>query len=269
MDNRPIGVFDSGLGGLTAIKELKKVLPNEKLLYFGDTGRVPYGTRSKETISKYTNQDMNFLLSRDVKMIVAACATVSSNAQEVLSSSPVPFTTIIQPSSKTALDLTKNNRIGVIATSATINSKAFEICLKELNPNCEVFSKACPLLVPLVESGFISEEDEITNLVIKRYLSEFKDKEIDVLILGCTHYPILEKNIKNEMGDGVALVNSGKEIAKYCADLLTERNIRADKHSKESEFFVSDSVQNFNEIATICLGSKITESITQIDIENY
>ena len=267
MDNRPIGVFDSGLGGLTAIKELRKVLPNEKLFYFGDTGRVPYGTRSADAIAKYTKQDMAFLLSQNVKMIVAACATVSSNAKEILQTSPVPFATIIEPSADAASNATKNGKIGVIATSATINSKAFEIALSAKNH--EVFSTACPLLVPLVENGFIEQDEQITRLALEHYLKPLIEKGIDTLILGCTHYPILQNIIKSILGDNVTLINSGKEIATDCAKKLNALNLLADNSTKESEFFVSDSVQNFNDIAKICLGSAITEKITKIDIDKY
>lgn len=269
MDNRAIGVFDSGLGGLTAIKELRKVLPNEKLLYFGYTGRVPYGTRSAEIISKYTKQDMNFLLSQNVKMIVAACATVSSNSRDILETSIVPYTSIIRPCCETIIKTTKNGKIGIIATLATINSKAFEKNLKNENPNFEIYSEACPLLVPLVEGGFIAEDEELTIMALKRYLLPLKEKGIDTLVLGCTHYPILEKQIAKIMGENVALINSGKEIARDCAEKLHKLNLLADESEKEDEFFVSDSVQNFNAIAKICLGSEIKEKTTKIDIENY
>lgn len=268
MDNRAIGVFDSGLGGLTAVKELRKILPNETILYFGDTGRVPYGTRSAEIISKYTKQDMNFLLKKDVKIIVAACGTVSSNAIEVLNKLPVPYVSVIESSAKTAIQKTKTGKIGVIATSATINSKAFARKLKKINPDVDVYSIACPLLVSLVENGFIDEDDKITNLALQRYLRPFASCNIDTLILGCTHFPILKNAIAKIMGPKVTLINSGEEIAKYCEEILRKNNLLSDRKKGKDEFFVSDSVQEFNDIAEICLGEKITEKITKIDIEN-
>ncbi|MFI3325362.1 MAG: glutamate racemase [Clostridia bacterium] len=267
MDNRAIGVFDSGLGGLTAVKELRKILPNETILYFGDTGRVPYGTRSAEIIAKYTKQDMEFLLKQNVKAIVAACGTVSSNAIHVLKELPVPYTSVIEPSSYAAIHKSRNGKIGVIATSATINSGAFEKKLKEINPDVDVFSTACPLLVSLVENGFIDENETITNLALEKYLTPFISKDIDTLILGCTHYPILKNSIAKIMGPKVALVSSGEEIAKSCMNILAENDLLSNNKMNEDEFFVSDSVQDFNDIAKICLGQEITEKITKIDIE--
>ncbi len=269
MDNRAIGVFDSGLGGLTAVRELMKVLPNEKVLYFGDTGRVPYGTRSAETIAKYASQDMNFLIKQNVKVILAACGTVSSNAKHVLENLSVPYTAIIDPCCKAAIDSTKNGKIGVIATSATINSHAFSKTLKNTIPSFEVYETSCPLLVPLVENGFIDENNEISELALKNYLLPLKEKGIDTLILGCTHYPILEKLISKVIGDEVILINSGKEIAKECVNILKTHDMFSNLNNTENEYFVSDSVQNFNSIAEICLGEKIKGNITKIDIENF
>lgn len=269
MDNRAIGVFDSGLGGLTAVRELRKVLPDEKIIYFGDTGRVPYGTRSAETIAKYASQDMNFLLSLDVKMIVAACGTVSSNAKHILDKLQVPHTNIVDPCSHSAVQATKNGKIGIIATAASINSKAFERKIKEINSEIKVFGKSCPLLVTLVENGFIGEDETITNLALEHYLTDLKKEGVDTLILGCTHYPILAKNIAKIIGENVVLINSGEEIAKETVKTLTHNDMLSEHTSQKGEFFVSDSVQNFSEIAEICLGEKITEKITKIDIDTY
>lgn len=269
MDNRAIGIFDSGLGGLTAVKELRKVLPNEKILYFGDTGRVPYGTRSAQTIAKYAKQDINFLLKQNVKMIVAACGTVSSNAKQVLDGIPILHTNILEPCCEAALKATKNNKIGIIATSATINSGSFDAILKKNNSNLEVYSVACPLLVTLVENGFVETSDELARLAVKRYLEPLKEKNVDTIILGCTHFPILKRIIGDVVGEDVKLINSGKEIAYSCAEILKKNDLLCEEKSQMGEFFVSDSVQDFNKIAKICLGSEIKEKITKIDIEKY
>ncbi len=269
MDNRAIGVFDSGLGGLTAVREIKKVLPNEKILYFGDTGRVPYGTRSAETIAKYARQDINFLLKQDVKMIVAACGTVSSNASAVLDEIPVPHTNIIEPCCDKALEVTRNKKIGVIATSATISSGSFERKLKFMDNSVEVFAKSCPLLVPLVENGFIDRENKVTRLVVEEYLATLRENGVDTIILGCTHYPILKEIIGDIVGDEVKLINSGKEIAHRCKTILEKFNMLSQQNNNEAEFFVSDSVEGFEKTATICLGAPISGNITKIDIEEY
>ncbi len=269
MDNRPIGVFDSGLGGLTAVRELVKCLPQENIVYFGDTGRVPYGTKSRDTICKYTKQDLAFLLSKDVKIIVAACGTVSSNAKHVLQELDIPFLTIVEPSVSAAIAASKNKKVGVIATSATINSRVFERELKSIDNTVEVYSKACPLLVSLVESGFIERDDQVTKLVLERYLEGFKLNGIDTLILGCTHYPILKHAIADVIGSDVKLINSGAETAKQCLSILKELGSLSSQNNSESNFYVSDSVQDFNMIAKICLGDDIGERVTKIDIEKF
>ncbi len=269
MTKKAIGVFDSGLGGLTAVRELRKILPNETIKYFGDTGRVPYGTRSTETICKYTRQDMNFLMSKDVKIVVAACGTVSSNAKSVLDELPVPVITVIEPTALAAVNATKNGRIGVIATSATINSGAFKNEINKHNKKIEVFSKSCPLLVSLVENGFIEKDEIITKLVLERYLTSLIENDIDTLILGCTHYPILSDAIQQIVGEKVKLINSGKETAKYCLKVLSENDLLLDNKIHIDEFFVSDSVQNFYDIAKICLGEDIGSNVTKIEIHRY
>ena len=182
-----IGVFDSGLGGLSAVKEFLHVLPNEKIIYFGDTGRVPYGNRSRETISKYALQDANFLLKHNVKTVVAACGTVSSVAGDMLEEKlSVPYTGVVNPTAFIADQKTKNGKIGIIGTAATISSHSYKLRLEKLNPKYKVYEQACPLFVPLVENGFICRDDQIVRLVIRRYLSELKETGVDTLILGCT-----------------------------------------------------------------------------------
>ena len=217
MDNRPIGVFDSGLGGLTAVKELEKVLPGESVIYFGDTGRVPYGTRSRETVRRYARQDMAFLTRHDVKAVLAACGTVSSTAGDIGAALPVPYFDVLNPTARAAAKRTRRGVVGVIGTNATIHSGSYT---KALLPGLKVFCQACPLFVPLVESGFVEPEEEITYLAAKRYLEPLRQAGVDVLILGCTHYPIISKAIGRVMGEGVELVDSGREAALALAEEL-------------------------------------------------
>ena len=266
-----IGVFDSGLGGLSAVKEFMRVLPTEKIIYFGDTGRVPYGTRSRETIKKYAFQDAAFLLEHKVKMIVAACGTVSSVAGvELEEGLPVPYTGVVNPTAFAAVRKTKNGRIGVLGTSATIGSHSYKRRLEKLNPELEVFEKACPLFVPLVENGVISPKDQITRLVVERYLSELKLNGIDALILGCTHYPLLKEAISDYMGSGVELIDSGRETAVYAAKVLADNDLLCETlNQKSPEFYVSDAPEGFESVAGLFLGRDMGHTVTQIDIEQF
>nr|MBQ5811433.1 glutamate racemase [Clostridia bacterium] len=255
-----IGIFDSGLGGLTAYKELRDLLPNEKFVYFGDTGRVPYGTRSKELLTKYSKQDINFLRSMGATAILAACGTVSSVVLDELKNEfDIPLFGVVDSSVKKALASTKNKIIGVIGTGATISSGSFEKKLKEGGAK-EVISVACPLFVTLVENGYIDRSCEVTRSVAKDYLKKISDAGADTLILGCTHFPIISDIIADIL-PGVTLINSGAEAAKDICSL-------ADGESGESEFFVSDSPTNFDEVARIFLGGE-TVTAKKIDIEKY
>ena len=262
-----IGVFDSGLGGLSAVKEFLHVLPAEKIIYFGDTGRVPYGTRSCDTIRKYAFQDAGFLLKNNVKMIVAACGTVSSVAGDALREKlPVPYTGVVNPTAFTAVRKTKNGKIGVIGTAATVNSHSYKLRLQKLNPDVTVFEQACPLFVSLVENGIIHRDDQITRLVVRRYMAELKDNGVDTVILGCTHFPLLREAIS----DDVTLVDSGFETANYAAKVLRERDLLNDDAAvKQPEFFVSDTPEGFESVAGLFLGRDMEHSVTQIDIEQY
>ncbi len=266
-----IGVFDSGLGGLSAVKEFIRALPNEKIIYFGDTGRVPYGTRSRDTIKKYALQDARFLLRHNVKMIVAACGTVSSVAGDLLEESlPVPYTGVVNPTAYTAVRKTRNGKIGVIGTAATVGSHSYKLRLQKLDAGVEVFEKACPLFVPLVENGIIHRDDQITRLVVRRYMSELKDSGVDTVILGCTHFPLLREAISDFMGDGVELVDSGFETAGYAAKVLREQGLlNSDTTPKTPEFFVSDTPEGFENVAGLFLGRDMEHTVTQIDIEQY
>ncbi len=254
-DNRPIGVFDSGLGGLTVLKELQKVLPFEDIVYFGDTGRVPYGSRSNETIIHYAKQDENFLLSKNVKYIVAACGTVSAVAACTANELPVPFVGVVENSVLDAVASTKNNKIGVIATAATINNGAHKKLIKEKLPNAQVTTVSCPLFVPLVEEGWVSANDEVVLGTVKRYLEPIVLAGVDTLILGCTHYPVLEDAIKKVVGEKVTLINMGCATAKAVrAQLLKLEMLKETNSPSKTEFYVSDLTDSFSKIANVLLG---------------
>lgn len=270
MDPRPIGVFDSGLGGLTAVRQLTAGMPDETIVYFGDTGRVPYGSRSRETIRRYARQDAAFLLSQGVKMVIAACGTVSSVAADLGESLPVPFLGVLAPTAAAAAAATRTGKIGVIGTTATIRSGSYRRALSAINPALEVFDRDCPLFVPLVENGFLGEDDPIPLLTAERYLAPLKEAGVDTLILGCTHYPLLEPVIRRVMGEGVALVDSGRETALACRRFLLSRNLAAPpEHEGGRRFYVSDRTEGFAGIAQILLGENLDGQVEHIDIESY
>lgn len=266
MDSRPIGVFDSGLGGLTAVSEIIKLLPNEDIVYLGDTARVPYGTRSKETIARFALEDTDFLLKNDVKCIVVACNTVSSVAiSEVKKHSPVPVFGVIKPAAKKTVSKSTNKRVGVIGTRATIASKAYEKAIKRMDKKFKVFSKSAPLLVPFIEEGNI--KGKIIEDVCKLYLDSFKKNKIDSLIMGCTHYPIIEGIIAKIVGDKVALINPGKEVAYDVKDYLTDNKlINGKKSIGVRKYFVTDLTDRFIKVAEMFLGGKIKGRIEKVNL---
>lgn len=267
MDNRPIGVFDSGLGGLTAVKVLENIMPHENIIYFGDTGRVPYGNRSREIIRKYAKQDIGFLRSNDVKMIIVACGTVSSVAGDLIEDLDLPATTVLKPTARAAAAATKTGRVGVIATTATIHSGSYRRELAAINPKIEVFERDCPLFVPLVENGFVDEDDEVTRLVAERYLVSLREQKVDTLIMGCTHYPIISKIISRVMGDGVTLIDSGREAALYAQQILDQQGLLCDNTQESSStYFVSDTVEGFSQVADIFLGQNVNQNVQHVDI---
>lgn len=267
MDQRPIGIFDSGLGGLSTVRAMKKILPNEDIVYFGDTGRVPYGTRSNETIETYTAQDIKFLRTFDCKMIVVACGTVSTVAEKTIESLSEPATGIAKPSARAAVNASKNGKIGVMGTSATINSGAFDKEILKLNPNAEVTSVACPMLIPLVENNWIDIDDEITNGAVRRYIDPVLAKGVDTLILGCTHFPILAPIIQKIAGDNVTLIDTGLEEARYVKSVLEEKDMcNSPEHTSIQKFYVSDKAQNFCNVANALLGESIDDRCEFIDI---
>ena len=270
MDNRPIGVFDSGLGGLTAVKQLEQVLPGESLVYFGDTGRVPYGSRGKDTILRYARQDMDFLLAQNVKAVLAACGTVSSVARSVGEALSVPYIDVIGPSARAAAAATKNGKIGVIGTAATIASDSYRSALLRIDHKLEVYPQACPLFVSLVESGFVSPQDEVTRLVAERYLAPVRAAGVDTLILGCTHYPIIAPTVAGVMGRGVTLIDSGREAALALAQALKERDLLCEEgHRRQASYFVTDTPENFLNVAELFLGHSVEGRTQRIDIESY
>lgn len=271
MDNRPIGVLDSGMGGLTAVRELLKVLPGEDIVYFGDTGRVPYGTRSAEIVTRYAMQDINFLLSRQVKMVIAACGTVTTTLPtEMTDRFHFPYTGVLYPTVQAAAKASRSRRIGVIATATTIRTGAYERELHRLDPEIRVFSKACPMFVPLVENGYVDRGNPVTRLIAEEYLLPLKEQDIDTLILGCTHYPVLAPVIGEIMGDRVTLVDSGKAAADYAKKLLTEQGLLAERASGGTcSYFVSDAPNDFAGNASRFLGGSFGGEVTKVEITGY
>lgn len=270
MDQRPIGVFDSGLGGLTALKELRRVLPGEEPIYFGDTGRVPYGGRGRETILRYARQDVAFLRTFDLKAIVIACGTVSANAlAELQEENDLPIFGVVEPAAKAAVEATQKGKVGLIATAASIRSGAYEREIGALNAAVTVAAEACPLFVPLVENGRFRPGDKVAELVAEEYLQPMKAHGVDALVLGCTHYPLLREVIGREMGPGVALIDVGAACADHAAKVLREKGMLADREKGACRYFVSDSTQDFTRLAEIFLGEPVEGSVERIDIERY
>lgn len=255
-NRNPIGVFDSGIGGLTVVKEISKKLPNESIVYFGDTARVPYGTKSTKTIIKFAREDIDFLLENNVKIIVSACFSVSSNAFPYLRNEfEVPIIDMISPGVQAIKNKTYK-KIGVIGTEATIESGTFEKELKKSNKNLEIYSKTCPLFVPLAEEGWTT--GEVPLKVSEKYLSFFLDKGIEALILGCTHYPLLYSVIRKVLGENVDIIEPGKEVALIIKNLLRNKNLESDSGGN-LKVYLSDIPRNFDKIAKKFLGQTIKE----------
>lgn len=267
MDN-PIGVFDSGIGGLTVVKHINRMLPDENLVYFGDTARVPYGTRSKKLIMQYALEDAAFLRQFDIKLLIVACNTASAIAIDLLKKTlDIPVTGVIVPGVEAALSATSSGRIGIIGTTATVNSQAYERRLKSANPNIEAFSQPCPLLIPLVEEGWI--EEAVTYQVVEKYLRPVLEKNVDTLILGCTHFPVLANVIAEVVGPGVRLIDSGEETARVAVDMLGENGYKNMSGIKKPfSFYVSDIPDKFDEIGTRFLGEPVVNA-QRIDFEQF
>lgn len=268
MKNKAIGVFDSGLGGLTAVRELIKVLPSEDIIYFGDTARLPYGTRSPEMVTRFAEQDLRFMLTHDLKAILVACGTISSVALPVLSRiSPVRITGVVTPASEKAVQSTKNGRILVLGTGTTVNSRSYEKAIAAIDPGISVKAVACPMFVPLVENGFSAPGDKVATLVARKYLDPVKDFGADTVILGCTHFPILSDVIGQCLGD-VVLVDSGKAAADDLSVYLKQNGLCRSDGGK-STFYVSDEVSNFASLAEICLHRSLEGKVKKVNIEDY
>lgn len=269
MDERPIGVFDSGLGGLTALRELRRRLPGEELIYFGDTSRVPYGGRSRETILRYARQDVAFLRTFDLKAIVIACGTVSANAlAELTAENDVPLFGVVAPAAAAAVAQTRNGRIGLIGTRASIRSGAYEWEIAKRDPEAKIFAVPCPLFVPLVENGRFRPGDRVVELVAEEYLAPLQGS-VDTLVLGCTHYPLLSEVIAQIMGDTVHLIDSGAACAAAAAQFLQEHDLLSSRSDALTHFYVSDSTEDFASLASLFLRDTTAPPVAKIDIESF
>lgn len=268
--NAPIGVFDSGVGGLTVAREIMRQLPDERIVYFGDTARVPYGSKSKKTIIRYTRQIIRFMLSQGVKAAVIACNTASANAlEEVEQDLDIPIIGVIKAGARTAVKATKNGNIGVIGTEATIQSGIYTQVMTSLRPDIKVTGKACPLFVPLVEEGLL--HDSVTDEIASRYLSVLKGKYIDTLVLGCTHYPLLRSTLRRLLGEDVTLVNPAYETAIELKQLLEEHGLSrcpGELPGEKYQFYVSDLAEKFTSFATSILPNEVKKTHL-VNIEEY
>ena len=271
MDTRPIGVFDSGLGGLTAVRELARLMPEEDLVYFGDTGRVPYGGRSKDILVRYARQDVAFLRTFEPKAIVIACGTVSTTALEVLQAeNDIPIFGVVEPAIQAAAHVTQNGRVGIVATRASIRSRAYERALDAFRPGTAVTARACPLLVPLVENGRFQPGDIVAETVVAEYLAPVKAAGVDTLILGCTHYPLMKPLVGAYMGAGTTLVDVGEQCARWVKKQLEWDGLRNGRPGAgRHRYYVSDSTEDFAPLASIFLGEDVGDEVEQIDITAY
>lgn len=269
--NAPIGVFDSGVGGLTVVREIMRQIPNEKIIYFGDTARLPYGSKSRETVTRFSKQIVRFLNTFQVKTIVVACNTASAYAlDELEQENDIPMIGVVKPGAKVASEVTRNGRIGVIATEATIGSRLYNQYITELNKNVTIYGKACPLFVPLVEEGLW--EDPVTDEIARRYLTELIDLDIDTLILGCTHYPLIRSTVGKIMGENVTLVNPAYETARELKEMLAQKGLLGDHApalgENQYQFYVSDIADKFKSFANSIIKYGILSAKT-IYIEEY
>lgn len=266
----PIGVFDSGVGGLTVVREIMRQIPNERIIYFGDTARVPYGSKSQETVTRFSEQIVRFLRTFQVKTIVVACNTASAYAMDILEEeSDIPIIGVVKPGARVAAQTTRNGRIGVIATEATIGSHIYAKFLRELNREVTVYGKACPLFVPLVEEGF--KEHEVTREIIEYYLESLRATDIDAMILGCTHYPLLRSRIREYMGKEIQIVNPAYETAIDLKTLLEDQDMAnkgSDPAGSRYEFYVSDTADKFRQFANTVMPFDVPET-NVVNIESY
>lgn len=267
----PIGVFDSGVGGLTVAREIMRQIPNEKIIYFGDTARVPYGSKSQETVTRFSEQIVRFLRTFQVKTIVVACNTASAYALDTLEKDiDIPIIGVVKPGAKVAAKATRNGRIGVIATEATIGSRIYSKYIQQLNKDVTIYGKACPLFVPLVEEGLL--QDPVTDEIARRYLTELIDIDIDTLILGCTHYPLIRSTLGRIMGEKVTLVNPAYETAIELKSMLKKLDLLNEEApglgSNQYQFYVSDKAEKFVRFANSIIKYGILSAKT-VNIEEY
>jgi glutamate racemase len=267
LDTRPVGVFDSGIGGLTVVKEIMKIIPNEDIVYFGDTARVPYGSKSKETIIKFARQDARFLIEKGVKAIVIACNTASAFSLETLKNElSIPIIGVIEPGAHAAVKSTVNGNIGIIGTEGTIGSGAYEKAILKLRSDYRISGYPCPLFVPLVEEGWAGSK--VSYMVAEEYLKPIKKSDIDTLVMGCTHYPLLKNVVADILGEGVTLINPAEETALELKKILEEKNLNSNQIKSCYNFYVSDNPEKFSRIGSNFLNEKIY-NIQKIDIEKY
>lgn len=268
--NSPIGVFDSGIGGLTVAREIMRQMPRERIIYFGDTARLPYGSKSQDTVLRYSRQIIRFLMTKEVKAIVIACNTASAYALETVEKElDTPIIGVIRAGARTAVRATRNGKIGVIGTEGTISSGIYTDVMKSMRPDIEVTGKSCPLFVPLVEEGLL--HDSVTDEIASRYLSVLKGRFIDTLVLGCTHYPLIRSTLRRLMGEEVTLVNPAYETAVELKGLLEDRNLTNEGREGEDgkyQFYVSDLAEKFTAFATSILPDEVKET-RKIAIEEY
>jgi len=261
-----VGIFDSGVGGLTVLRELTRVIPQEDTIYFGDTARVPYGTKSPETVTRYAHEITSFLVRRDIKLLVVACNTASAVALPSLKRSfPIPVVGVIEPGARRAVEVSRSGRIGVIGTAGTIRSSAYTRAIKRLNPQAEVLTRACPLFVPLAEEGWV--DNQVARLTAQAYLQELKDAGVDTLVLGCTHYPLLKPIIAEVMGAGVTLVDSAAETARTVAGILGQKKmLRPASETGNHHYYVSDIPAGFIRVGNRFLGGRLGD-VYQVNLD--
>ena len=263
---KAIGIFDSGVGGLTVLKEVVQALPQEDTIYLGDTARVPYGTKSPETVVRYSRQIARYLYSRDIKLLVVACNTASAVALAALQQEfDIPVVGVIEPGARAAAEATKSGKVGVIGTAGTVASSAYTKAIKRINPDIEVLSRACPLFVPLAEEGWV--DNEVARLTARIYLEDLKKHGVDTLVLGCTHYPILKEVIAEVMGAGVTLVDSAEQTALTVARILAEQGLLRPKGERGNHhYYVTDIPAGFIRVGNRFLGGELGD-VYQVNLE--
>jgi len=265
MSDLQIGVFDSGLGGLTAVRELIRILPAENVVYFGDTARVPYGTRSEDMIRTFAKQDLRFLLEKNLKAVLVACGTISSVAlPELRAMTQVPVIGVVEPTAAAACKATKNGKIGILGTSATVKSGSYKAAIAAVDPRISVVARSCPLFVPLVENGYL--QGEIVELAAKEYIAPLLAEGVDTVILGCTHYPLLKPVLAKLFGEEVTLIDSGREAALALGEILRQKDLLSTGKEGTRRYYVSDEVSNFSHIAGMFLDRNVDGAIEKVSL---